>query len=146
MFKPWMVIAAALPLLAGCVDRGNAAVATREASAPEPEVSSREPYAMGTAVTPQGTIPAEAAGDSFLRGGEMFVSVDVSGATTQHQIEVRWVDAEGRVVHRVAREAVKGTGHVAFSSGPTREWQNGAYRAVIVIDGRAVNEKPFQLL
>jgi hypothetical protein len=140
-----MVIAAALPLLGGCVDRGNAAVAS-QTSATELEEASPETYAIGTAVTPQGAIPARATGDSFLRGGEVFVSVDVSGATTDHQIEVRWVDGEGRVLRRDARRAGKGTEYVPFSSGPTSQWQNGAYRAVIVIDGRAVNEKAFRLL
>jgi hypothetical protein len=141
-----MVIAAALPLLGGCVDRGNAAVATQKASAVEAEQPSRETYAIGTALTPQGAIPAQATGDSFLRGGEVFLSVDVAGATTEHQIEVRWMDAEGRVLRRDARRVGKGTDYVPFSSGPTSQWQNGAYRAVIVIDGRAVNEKAFQLL
>ena len=141
-----MVVAAALPLLSSCVDRGNAAVSAQSAAASDTEAPSRETYAIGTATMPDGAIPQRATGDSFLRGPEIFVSVDVSGASTQHDLEVRWIDGEGTVLARVVRRAPRGTGHVAFSSGPTTRWRSGAHRAVIVIGGRTVTEKLFQLL
>ena len=95
---------------------------------------------------PDGAIPQRATGDSFLRGQEIFVSVDVSGASTQHDLEVRFIDEEGKVLARFTRRAPRGTGHVAFSSGPTTRWRIGPHRALILIGGRAVNEKVFQLL
>jgi hypothetical protein len=136
-----------LPLMAGCdVDHGHrqGRVAVREQStAMEP---SHETFALGTAVTPSGAVAQQSAGDNFIRGGEVFVSVDVGGASSDQTVEVQWVSPEGRVLRRDERHATQGMRYLPFSSGRTSNWPRGDHRAVIRIDGRTVSQKAFALL
>ena len=136
-----------LLLAAGCaVDRGdgnttNAGVAVASVEEPSPET-----FALGTAVSAEGAVPQQAVGETFIRGGEVFLSVDVQSASTDHTIEVKWLDPQGRVLRRDARRAEQGTRYVPFSSGATADWPRGAHRAVVLIDGRTVSEKLFAVM
>lgn len=134
-----------LPMLAGCgVDRGSEkAYVQSPVTQDEPAA---ETYALGTAVTPSGAVAAKSTGDNFIRGGEVYLSIDVSGASQAQTVEVRWTDPSGRVLRRDAREAARGTHYIPFSSGRTSNWPPGEHRAVIMIDGRRVSEKAFALL
>ena len=121
---------------------------TANTSAAEVDVvqTSPETFALGTEIGPTGAVPQQAAGESFVRGGEVYLSVNVSGASTDQTIEVKWVDPEGRVLRHDMRRAPQGTEHVPFSSGATAGWPRGEHRAVVVIDGRRVSEKEFAVL
>lgn len=103
-------------------------------------------YVLGTAVTREGAVAEHAAGDSFVRGGPIFFSVDVTGATTDQQIEVEWIDWRGRVVHRDGRLVRQGSRYAAFSAPSTAGWPPGTYRVMVVIDGRRVNEQGLLLV
>ncbi|HEY0370912.1 MAG TPA: hypothetical protein VGD79_02870, partial [Thermoanaerobaculia bacterium] len=86
--KLQIAVAAFVPLLmVGCgVDRGSSK-ATQQSVALVEDVSP-ETYALGTALTPRGAVAASATGEMFLRGGEVFLSVDVSGASSDQVVEV----------------------------------------------------------
>ena len=129
----------------GCgVDRGRAkAHVPSPATADEPAA---ETYALGTEVTPSGAVAEKSIGDNFIRGGEVFLSIDVSGASSAQTVEVKWIDPAGHVLRRDARQAPKGMHYLPFSSGQTSSWPTGEHRAVISIDGRRVSEKTFALL
>ena len=144
--KLQIAVAAFLPLLMwGCgVDRGRDKAVRQSVVAAE-EVS-RETYTLGTEVTPRGAVPADAAGETFLRGGEVFLSVDMSRASTEQVVEVKWVAPSGEVLRRDARRAPQGTAYVPFSSGKTASWTVGTHRAVVLIDGRSVSEKLFTVM
>ncbi len=144
--KLQIAVAASLPLLLwGCgVDRGSGKVVQQ--SIVITETISRETYALGTAITDRGAVPARAIGETFLRGGEVFLSVNVSRASSDQLVEVKWIDPTGQVLHRDVRRAPRGTGYVAFSSGATSSWPPGAHRAVVLIDGRSVSEKSFTVM
>lgn len=151
--RPWIaVLAVVLPTLLGCgVDRGPEKNREQSAATPAEDAAANEPaaetYALGTAMTPSGAVAQASTGDNFIRGGEVFLSVDVSGASSaQSTVEVRWMDAAGRVIHRDTRETRAGARYLPFSSGRTSQWMPGEHRAVIVIDGRRVSEKRFALL
>lgn len=139
-----IAVAAFLPLIGCGVDRGNGEAVQQ--SVATTESVSRETFALGTAVTPRGAMPQDAAGDSFIRGGEVFLSVNVSRASTDQLVEVKWLGPSGQVLHREERRAAQGTRYVPFSSGRTAEWQPGAHRAVVLIDGRRVSEKAFTVM
>lgn len=115
-----------------------------------PEVAVvHDTYALGSAVTATGAITADASGETFRRGDEVFLSVDVSSASTDQSIVVEWVGANAAVVRRDVQSVPQGSKverHAVFSSGPTRSWAPGQYRAVIIIDGRHVSERAFELL
>ena len=144
--KLQIAVAAFLPLLlVGCgVDRGGSQAVQQGVVLAE-EVS-RETYALGTQVTPRGAMPADAVGETFVRGGEVYLSVDMSSASTDQTVEVKWIDPAGRVLRRDARRAPQGTQYVPFSSGQTASWPAGPHRAVVVIDGRSVSEKTFVVM
>jgi hypothetical protein len=143
-------MAVLLPVLFGCdSDRGREKTLVQPAAAQE-ESSSSEPaaetYALGTAMTPSGAVAETSTWDNFVRGGEVFLSVDVSGASSSQNVEVRWVDPAGNVIRRDQRAAPQGAHYLPFTSGRTSQWRPGEHRAVIVIDGRRVSEKRFALL
>ena len=143
--------AAALILMAGCTaDRGDgrpdppAQTASNQVTdASEP---SSETFALGNHINPDGTLPAESAGEEFRRGGELFLSVNVTGASAEQQIAVEWRDARDRVIRKETKAVTRGTKHAAFSSGDTQSWAPGQHRAIVVINGRRVIEKPFVIL
>jgi hypothetical protein len=142
-----IAVAAFAPLLlVGCggVERGSSQAVQQGVALTE--TVARDPYALGTALTPQGAVPENATGETFLRGGEVFLSVDVSSASTDQVVEVKWIDPSGRVLRRDARRAPQGTDHVPFSSGATQRWRPGPHRAVVLIDGRSVSEKTFMVM
>lgn len=142
-----IALVAFLLLAAGCgVDRGdgkttNAGVEEVSVDHPSPET-----FALGTAVSANGAVPAQAVGETFVHGGEVYLSVNVQSARTDHTIEVKWIDPHGRVLRRDARRAEQGTRYVPFSSGATSAWPRGPHRAVILIDGRTVSEKSFAVI
>jgi hypothetical protein len=139
-----MALAAFLLLAGGCAaDRDDAETANAGVEVAEVGTASPETFALGTEVNALGAVPENAAGEIFPRGGEVYLSVDASGASSDQKIEVRWVDPQGRVLHQAARRAPQGTRHVPFSSGATASWPPGEHRAVVLIDGRRVTEKAF---
>jgi hypothetical protein len=102
-------------------------------------------FALGSEVDVQGAIPADAAAESFRRGNEIYLSVNVTSASTAQKITVEWRDPAGRVVHRDQRDVPVERTFVPFSSGPTSGWPSGGHRAIVIIDGRRVTELPFEL-
>ncbi len=142
----WIAVTASLPLLWGCgVDRGSGKVAAAAAVSDAEDVS-RDTFALGTAVTRRGAVPENATGETFVRGGEVFLSVDLNGASTDPVVEVKWLDPTGAVLHRDVRHARHGAHHLPFSSGATSQWRPGPHRAVVLIDGRSVSEKRFTVM
>jgi len=140
-------VVAALPLLMSCgVDAVNSAATPRHTAAIVEMDLVSETFALGSSVTPIGAVPEDAASENFLRGGEVFLSVNVTGASTAQTVEVQWLAPDGSILRRDARVVAEGTKYVALSSGETKRWTPGAYRAVVVIDGRRVTEKAFGLL
>lgn len=97
-------------------------------------------------VTPAGAVPEEAASESFHRGGEVFLSVDVASASSEQNFDVQWLDARGRVIRKETRKVPEGSRYAAFSSGREIAAMPGRHSAVIIIDGRRVMEKPFSIL
>ena len=145
----WSIaIAAFLPLLTSCgVDRGKQEVSEQAAAVVRlQEALSPDTYALGTSITEEGAVPQDAVVESVGRGGEVFLSVNVSGASTEQTVEVAWLDPEGRTLRRAARHPGRNARFVSFSSGPTGRWRSGVHRARVVIDGRTVNEKQFEVL
>jgi hypothetical protein len=146
ILRPGIALAALLLLPVGCGVEPKAAKTANAGVAVVSEEASPETFALGTTVNAQGAVPAQATGETFLRGGEVYLSVDVRSSSTDHNIEVRWLDPQGRVLHRAERHSAQGTPYVAFSSGRTARWRVGSHRAVILIDGRRVTEKPFSVI
>ena len=115
-------------------------------AATDTEAVSHDTFALGTAVTSHGAVPLDATGETFVRGGEVFLSVDLSGASTDPVVEVKWIGPMGDLLRREVRRAREGTDHLPFSSGATAEWVPGQHRALVLIDGRSVSEKLFTVM
>lgn len=139
-----LIAVAVVPLLMACgANRGEPSVqqAPTESAGVSPET-----FAIGTELTPAGGVAKDATAESFARGGEIYVSVDVASASTDQLVEVQWVDPNGSVVRHDKQKVPQEARYVAFSSGPTSEWTRGSHQARVVIDGRAVAEKQFSIL
>ena len=140
-----IITTAALLSNAACVRSGSDApkhqMSATATTDPSPEV-----FAIGTALTATGAVAENSTSDSFRRGPELYVSVDVTSASTEQTIDVEWLDARGRKVHSDRRVVNRGHGYATFSSGPTHTWTAGEHRAIITIDGRKVSEKHFSLI
>lgn len=139
-----MMIVTAVVLLTGCrIDRG-------EQSAPPQSTASADPaagtYVLGSSITGEGAIAEDSDSEAFVRGGPVFLSVDVGGATTDQTIEIAWVDPLGGVLRRDRRVVPEGARHAAFSAGSTAQWRPGTYRVVVIIDHRLVNEQSFAVI
>lgn len=135
--------AALLPLVMACGAGGpeKQSVVTIETSKPV-----HATFALGSSMTHEGAIETESAGDSFRCGVELFLSVDVTSASTDQTIEVQWIDSRGIIAHRETRNVSEGGHYAAFSSGNTSSWSQGTYRAVVSINARKVNERSFAML
>lgn len=103
-------------------------------------------FALGTTLTTEEAVPQDAVVESVSRGGEVFLSVNMASASREQVVEVAWFDPWGRELRRNARRAQPGKQYLAFSSGSTTRWTAGVHRALVVIDGRAVNEKAFPVM
>jgi hypothetical protein len=146
ILRSGIALVAFLLLAAGCgVDRGDG-TPTQTAVAATIEEPSRETFALGTAVSANGAVPSQAAGETFIRGGEVYLSVNVQSASTDQTIEVKWIDPEGRVLRHDERHVPENAQYVPFSSGGTSRWPTGQHRAVVLIDGRTVSEKQFAVM
>lgn len=132
-------------LLTGCAGDQDAAARRQTAAVETPELA-KQTFALGSMVTPAGAVPEEAASESFHRGGEVFLSVDVASASGEQNFDVQWLDARGRVIRKETRKVPEGSRYAAFSSGREIAAMPGRHSAVIIIDGRRVMEKPFSIL
>ena len=145
LLKTQIVVLAAVALLVGCSGDPDAAARHQPVAVDTPEPGN-ETFALGSVLTPAGAIPQDAAGESFTRGGEVFLSVDVTSASSEQNIDVQWLDAHGNIVRKETRRVPEGSHYAAFSSGRAVAATPGRHRAVIIIDGRRVMEKPFSIL
>jgi hypothetical protein len=142
--KTFLTGAALLPLVIACgVVRPEKKAVTTTA---QPVKAAGATFAVGTSVTRDGAVTAESTGDTFHRGPEMYLAIDVASASVDQKIEVDWIDPAGRIVRSEARNVREGTHYATFSTGNTRMWRPGPYRAVISINDRKVNETTFALL
>lgn len=112
----------------------------------EAPVPTSQTYALGTEVTPEGAVAMRSAGDLFMRGGPIYLSVNVASASTDQRVSVEWLTARGEVVRRFERNVPQSVPYATFESGPTKTWPEGNHRVVIMIDGRKVTELPFRLM
>lgn len=142
-----IALVATLLFAVGCgVDGGNGKTATIAAATATQEVPTPETFALGTAVSASGAVPVHASAETFIRGGEVYLSVDVRSASSDQTIEVKWIDPQGHLLRRDSRHVSEETRYVPFTSGETSRWPRGEHRAVILIDGRTVSEKTFAVL
>ena len=139
---------AALALAAGCAgDRGVNDVKKTESAMVVADTAepSQETYALGSTVSASGAVPKDASGETFIQGGPVFLSINVDGASIDHEVEVQWVAPNGRALRQEQRRVPRSADFVAFTTGSTDGWPVGQHRAIVVIDGRKVTEKRFLL-
>ena len=77
-------------LLVACnVDRGGEERSPAQTTIPtEPAAGT---YVLGSSVTAEGAIAENAMTATFVRGGPVFLSIDVRSATIDERIKVEWV-------------------------------------------------------
>ena len=139
-----LTIAAAVVLLAGCgADRGEKKAQPHDTATADPAAGT---YVLGSSVTGEGAIADGTDTEAFVRGGPIFLSIDVAGATTDQTIEIDWIGPRGRIFRHDRRLVRQGARYVAFAADSTARWVPGTYRVIIMIDGRRVNEQSFSVI
>src|SRR5512140_3847452 len=118
-FGKAMTVTAALALASCGIDRAMPHEERPSATVTQPAEPSPRTFVLGLQLTPSGAIAEDSAADAFTRGNVVFLSVDVSGASTDQLIDVEWSDAHGHVLHQERRTVPPGPRHAAFSSGRT---------------------------
>jgi hypothetical protein len=144
---------AALAIAAGCAgDRGvnevksqQMSVVTETAEPSQASEPSKETFALGSAVTAAGAVPQDAASETFIHGGPIYLSINVESASRDQKVEVHWIAPDGSALRSEERAVPRSANYVAFTTGATAAWPTGEHRAVVMIDGRKVSEKPFTL-
>lgn len=139
-----LIAAVLLPLMSACaVDNGGSRSPQARV---EPAAPTQRTYALGTELTPEGAVAMRSTGDTFVRGGAIYLSVDVSSASVEQRVAVEWRTAEGALVARAEKHVPQAARYVAFESGATEAWPVGDHRATVTIDGRKVTELEFTLM
>lgn len=141
-----VVMLSSLLVLVGCADSRTRDVVAEQAAMETMAPRVERTFALGSEVTAEGAIPAGSSSDAFAKGHEVYLSVNVTSATTAQKIAVEWVDSSGQVVRRDQRDVPVERSFVPFSSGSTAAWPQGEARAVVIIDGRRVTELPFSIV
>ena len=144
--RSFLAAAALLPLLTGCTGEQRSSTPVQQQAVLETAPPSQQMYALGTEVTRDGAVSARSAGDTFRRGGDVYLAVDVASASNDQRIVVEWQTDRGAVARRDVRYVPQTADYAAFSSGDTDLWPPGPYRVVVMIDGRKVTELPFQMM
>ena len=146
VLKTQVVAIALLTLLAGCSADSGSERTHAQLIAPDPAETSADPYALGSNVTPAGAVPKDAEGESFRRGGQVFLSVDVASASADQNIEVEWRDGSNRILRRDAKHVPVGSHYASFSSGREVSGIAGPRTAIVIINGRRVSERTFTIM
>jgi hypothetical protein len=108
--------------------------------------ASEDTFALGSRLTPAGAVADNSVQDLYSRGEKLFVAVDLTGSSRPtRDVEVRWLSSDGGQLHRDRRVVDVKKRYATFPSGMTSSWSAGNYRAIVVIDGREVAERPFRL-
>lgn len=132
-------------LAAGCSFEKQKTKVRPQPSAAQAITPAAGTYVLGSSITPAGAVPKDAAGEMFVRGGPLYLSIDVNGATHAKEIAVEWIDPHGRVFRRDARAVPETAAYAAFTPGATSSLLPGNYRVAVIIDGRRVTEQVFTM-
>ena len=133
-------------VLVGCADSRTRDVVVEQAMMETMSPRVERTFALGSEVRADGAIPLGSSSDSFAKGHEVYLSVNVTSSSSPQTIAVEWVDPAGQVVRRDQRDVPADRSFVPFSSGSTAAWPHGGGRAVVIIDGRRVTELPFSIV
>lgn len=147
-YKPFVLMVLAVTSLTHCA-QDTEAQGTRTPHDPSAYVmadASEDTFALGSRLTPAGAVADNSVEELYARGGKLFVSVDLTGSSRPtRDVEVRWVTSNGKQVRRDRGVFDVKKRYATFQSGMTSAWSAGNYRAIVVIDGREVAERPFRL-
>ena len=102
-------------------------------------------FAIGSEIASNGEIVDKGEEKSYLKGNDVFVSVDVASASAASTVGVVWQDAQGRPIAQQRRQVTPEVDRVWFKKSTT-PLSKGNYTAVVVINDRAVSEHPFEVL
>ena len=101
---------------------------------------------IGKQLAADGTIPAEAQGDDFAPGDDVYVSFDVGDAPAGSEVKVMWYGPGETKIGEESKSVATGTSTMSFQASDTASWQKGDYRAEIWIGDEKVNQQTFNIV
>jgi len=102
--------------------------------------------AVGSAVGPDGAIPAGNTVDDFEPGKPIYVAMEVADTPADSAVKVVWFGPnETRIAEEVKRVA-SGSQFLNFSAGNTSTWSKGDYRVEVWLGDEKVASEQFNVV
>jgi hypothetical protein len=151
-----------LPLAVGCqkktaeVEPGEATPSTTESEVPGVSSSSDlapataqariDDVTIGHSVAADGTIAADQQGDDFAPGDPVHLVLNVGDTPAGSAVKVVWFSADESRLGEETKTVVAGERNLSFTSGDTKSWPEGDYRAEVWLADEKVNTQQFQIV
>jgi hypothetical protein len=145
------LVAAALPLAAGCNSSGQAASGSDDAAANPNHVNPLRAKTMvvniatGHQLGPDGTIPPDQQGKNFPAGKTIYVAFRLNHAPAGANVRADWYDAQGRKLASTEKKVLPGEPAMSFTSPDTSSWPKGTYRVEIWLGDQKVDTESFSI-
>jgi|HubBroStandDraft_3_1064219.scaffolds.fasta_scaffold16945_1 hypothetical protein len=145
------LMAAALPLAAGCNSSGQAASGAGDGAANPNHVNPLRAKTMvvnvatGHQLGPDGTIPPDQQGKNFPAGKPLFVAFRLHDAPAGANVRADWYDAQGRKLASTEKKVLPGEPAMSFTSPDTSSWPKGTYRVEIWLGDQKVDTESFSI-
>ena len=101
---------------------------------------------IGKQLGADGTIPAEAQGDDFAPGDDVYLAFDVGDAPAGSEVKVIWYGPGETRIGEESKAVAAGTSTMSFQAADTASWQKGDYRAEIWVGDEKVNQQTFNVV
>ena len=103
-------------------------------------------FTIGHELQPDGMMVAGKGGDDFAPGQPIHLSMEVGDAPPNSTVKVVWYGPGETKIGEENKPVVAGQKYLAFTSGDTKSWAKGDYRAEVWIGDEKVNTQQFQIV
>ena len=102
-------------------------------------------FTIGSELAADGQMVAGKTGDDFAPGQTVHLSMEVGDAPPNSTVKVVWYGPNETKIGEENKPVVAGQKYLAFSSGDTKSWAKGDYRAEVWIGDEKVNTQQFNI-
>ena len=101
---------------------------------------------LGTAVAPDGQIPARSRTDDFVPGEDIHLTMNVSDAAPGTIVKVVWFGPDEQRIGEQRETVSSGVSTLKFTKDGTKAWKPGDYRAEVWVGDEKVNDERFNIV
>ena len=130
---------------ASTVTTEQAGTASPSDIAPTTAQSWIDDVTIGSELAADGSMVVGKTGDDFAPGQTVHLSMEVGDAPPNSIVKVVWYGPNETKIGEENKPVVAGQKYLAFSSGDTKSWAKGDYRAEVWIGVEKVNTQQFNI-